>query len=38
VYFHLRGGSLLPSVLRLVIAFAFAVLGYLQLRMTQRGR
>jgi hypothetical protein len=34
IYFWLRGGSLLPGVLRIIIAFAFAVLGWLQLQMT----
>jgi hypothetical protein len=34
IYFWLRGGSLLPGVLRIIIAVAFAVLGWLQLQMT----
>ena len=36
VYFGLRGGSGVLVALRLVIAIAFAVLGWLQLRMTSK--
>ena len=36
VYFWLRGGSLLPGVLRIIIAIAFTVLGWLQLQMTKK--
>jgi hypothetical protein len=35
IYFWLRGGSLLPGILRLIISFSFAVLGWLQLKVSK---
>jgi hypothetical protein len=36
IYFWLRGGSLFPGILRLIISFSFAALGWMQLKVSAK--